>query len=78
MLVTDSGQLIRFAVDEVRIAGRRTQGVTLFRIEQDERVVSVAHLSEVNGEGDEEETKDPTETSGSGEEATERPGGEEE
>ena len=32
MLVTDSGQLIRFAVDEVRIAGRRTHGVTLFRI----------------------------------------------
>ena len=26
MLVTDNGQLIRFAVDEVRIAGRRTQG----------------------------------------------------
>ena len=78
MLVTDSGQLIRFAVDEVRIAGRRTQGVTLFRIEQDERVVSVAHLSEVNGEGEEEETEDPAETSGSGEEATEAPGGEEE
>ena len=58
MLVTDSGQLIRFSVDEVRIAGRRTQGVTLFRIEKDERVVSVAHLSEMNGDedGDEEET----------------------
>ncbi len=78
MLVTDSGQLIRFAVDEVRIAGRRTQGVTLFRIEQDERVVSVAHLSEVNGEDDEEETEDSAKTSGSGEEATETPGGEEE
>lgn len=48
MLVTDSGQLIRTSVDEIRIAGRRTQGVTLFRIENEERVVSVAHLSEVN------------------------------
>ena len=58
MLVTDSGQLIRFSVDEVRIAGRRTQGVTLFSIEEDERVVSVAHLREVNGdEDDEEETE---------------------
>ena len=59
MLVTDSGQLIRFAVDEVRIAGRRTQGVTLFRIEENERVVSVAHLSEVSDDEDaEEETEE--------------------
>ncbi len=56
MLVTDSGQLIRTSVDEIRIAGRRTQGVTLFRIENEERVVSVAHLSEVNDdEGGESE-----------------------
>ena len=53
MLVTDSGQLIRTSVDEIRIAGRRTQGVTLFRIENEERVVSVAHLSEVNDDEDE-------------------------
>jgi DNA gyrase subunit A len=58
MLVTDSGQLIRFSVDEVRIAGRRTQGVTLFRIEKDERVVSVAHLSEMNGDENEEKDAD--------------------
>ena len=57
MLVTDSGQLIRFAVDEVRIAGRRTQGVTLFRIEENERVVSVAHLSEVGDDEDADEEK---------------------
>ena len=54
MLVTDNGQLIRLAVDEVRIAGRRTQGGTLFRIDKDERVVSVAHLSEM-GEADAED-----------------------
>ncbi len=74
MLVTDSGQLIRFAVDEVRIAGRRTQGVTLFRIEENERVVSVAHLSEVSDDEDaEEETEEAAdvpdaETSDAGEE----------
>ncbi len=63
MLVTDNGQLIRFAVDEVRIAGRRTQGVTLFRIEENERVVSVAHLSEVSDDEDaEEETEETEET----------------
>jgi len=46
MLVTDGGQLIRCPVDDIRIAGRRTQGVTLFTVAEDERVVSVARLDE--------------------------------
>ncbi len=53
MLVTDGGQLIRCPVDDIRIAGRKTQGVTLFRVEGGERVVSVAWLSE-SGADDEE------------------------
>jgi len=50
MLVTDAGKLIRCPVDDIRIAGRKTQGVTLFRVDPDERVVSVAWLSESNGD----------------------------
>ena len=46
MLVTDNGQLIRCPVDDVRIAGRQTQGVTLFNVSETERVVSVAKLEE--------------------------------
>ena len=46
VLVTDAGQLIRTRVDEVRVAGRSTRGVTLFRVGGDERVVSVTRLSE--------------------------------
>lgn len=46
MLVTDAGKLIRCPINDVRIAGRKTQGVTLFRIDSDERVVSVARVSE--------------------------------
>jgi DNA gyrase subunit A len=46
MLVTDGGQLIRCPVHDVRIAGRRTQGVTLFRVSADENVVSVARIEE--------------------------------
>ena len=46
MLVTDGGQLIRSPVDDIRIAGRRTQGVTLFKVSDEERVVSVARLAE--------------------------------
>ena len=45
MLVTDAGKLIRCPIHDVRIAGRRTQGVTIFRIADDERVVAVSHIS---------------------------------
>ena len=46
MLVTDGGTLIRCPIDDIRIAGRNTQGVTIFKTEDDARVVSVAHLGE--------------------------------
>jgi DNA gyrase subunit A len=46
MLVSDQGQLIRIPVHDIRIAGRATQGVTLFRVADKERVVSVATLRE--------------------------------
>ena len=49
MLVTDGGQLIRMPVNDIRIAGRATQGVTLFRVSEGEKVVSVTKL------GDEED-----------------------
>jgi DNA gyrase subunit A len=44
MLVTDQGKLIRTEVDQVRIAGRATQGVTLFRVADNEHVVSAAKI----------------------------------
>jgi DNA gyrase subunit A len=46
MLVTNTGKLIRCPVGDIRIAGRRTQGVTLFRMAEGETVVSVACLRE--------------------------------
>jgi DNA gyrase subunit A len=46
MLVTDKGQLIRCPVEDIRIAGRSTQGVTVFDTADDERVVSVEHLTD--------------------------------
>ncbi|MDO8411365.1 MAG: DNA gyrase subunit A [Phenylobacterium sp.] len=46
LLVTDQGQLIRTPVSQVRIAGRNTQGVTIFRTAADEHVVSVERLAE--------------------------------
>ncbi len=50
MLVTDGGQLIRCALDEIRTMGRDTRGVTIFRLPKGERVVSVARLADVNGD----------------------------
>ncbi|MEQ1718429.1 MAG: DNA gyrase subunit A [Hyphomicrobium sp.] len=46
MLVTDGGQLIRCPVHDVRIAGRNTQGVRIFKTEAEEKVVSVERITE--------------------------------
>jgi DNA gyrase subunit A len=46
LLVTDQGQLIRTRVGQVRLAGRNTQGVTIFRTSADEHVVSVERLAD--------------------------------
>lgn len=54
MLVTDGGTLIRCPVFDIRIAGRNTQGVTIFKTEDDARVVSVAHLGETTENDDPE------------------------
>ena len=53
MLVTDAGKLIRCPVDDVRIAGRNTQGVRIFKTDEAEKVVSVERIPEDgNGEAD--------------------------
>ena len=53
MLVTDAGQLIRCPVEDIRIAGRSTQGVIVFDTAEDEHVVSVEHITDEteNGNG---------------------------
>jgi DNA gyrase subunit A len=46
MLVTDQGKMIRTTVGDIRIAGRNTQGVTIFNVADQEKVVSVAKIDE--------------------------------
>jgi DNA gyrase subunit A len=46
MLVTDQAKLIRTTVGDIRVAGRNTQGVTIFRVAKDEHVVSAARIDE--------------------------------
>jgi DNA gyrase subunit A len=50
MLVTDQGKMIRTTVADIRIMGRNTQGVTIFRIADGEHVVSVAKIDESDEE----------------------------
>jgi DNA gyrase subunit A len=55
MLITNTGQTIRCPVADIGIKGRSTQGVTLFRLEADKRVVFVDRVAESeNGNGHEE------------------------
>ena len=50
MLVTDGGQVIRMPIHDIRIIGRGTQGVILFKTAEGEKVVSVERLGESEGD----------------------------
>jgi DNA gyrase subunit A len=50
LLVTDKGQLIRTAIDQIRIAGRATQGVILINVSDDEHVVAAERLEALGGD----------------------------
>lgn len=64
LLVTSGGQMIRTRMDQIRIVGRSSQGVTVFRTADGEKVVSVERLPDSGG-GDE------AEEGGSGEQSDE-------
>ena len=59
IMVTDGGKIIRTPVHDVRIAGRSTAGVTLFRTAENEKVVSAISIV---SENEEEETVENAET----------------
>jgi len=50
MLISDTGQTIRVAVSSVSVQGRAAQGVTVFRVDEGERVVSVERIEDVSGD----------------------------
>ncbi|WP_337189163.1 DNA gyrase subunit A [Phenylobacterium sp.] len=58
LLVTDQGQLIRTPVGQVRMVGRNTSGVIIFRTSADEHVVSVERLADTGEDEDDEEGGD--------------------
>ena len=52
MIVTDGGQLIRCPVKNIRIVSRTSRGVTVIRVKDDEKVVSVERIED-NDESEE-------------------------
>jgi DNA gyrase subunit A len=57
MLVTNTGMVIRVPIEDIPIKRRRSQGVVVFKVEEGERVVSVAHLPGENGENGADEAE---------------------
>ena len=62
MLVTNSGKLIRLRVNggegnSIRVASRKTQGVRLFDVDEGEKVVSVALLTDQDDEDEESRSR---------------------
>lgn len=55
VIVSDNGQMIRTSVDDIRFAGRATRGVIVFRVGDQEKVVSVSSMSDDEGDENEEE-----------------------
>ena len=47
ILVSDKGQIIRINVSQIRIAGRSTQGVSIFKIPDSDRIVNVSRVQEI-------------------------------
>ena len=55
MLITDAGTLVRTRVNEISVVGRNTQGVTVIRLDKDEKVVGVDRIEGLDDEDDDEE-----------------------
>ena len=52
-LISDNGKLLRCNVGEnIRVVGRVSQGVSVFKVDKNEKIVSVARLEE-SGDDDE-------------------------
>ncbi|MBI1291507.1 DNA gyrase subunit A [bacterium] len=58
IMITQSGQTIRFRVSDLRVIGRNTQGVRLFNLAEGDRIMSVSRVAE---EEDEEGDDTPIE-----------------
>ena len=56
MMITDQGQIIRMKAKDISVIGRNTQGVRLFRLSENEKVVAVTRVVEEEDEDDGQQT----------------------
>ncbi|MBK1673624.1 DNA gyrase subunit A [Ectothiorhodospira shaposhnikovii] len=54
MLITNGGTLVRTPVADISVLGRNTQGVRLIRLSDDEKLVELARVEGLNGEGEDD------------------------
>jgi DNA gyrase subunit A len=55
MLISDGGTLVRTSAEEISTLSRNTQGVTLIRLRQEEKLVGLERIqAEEEGEGEEQ------------------------
>jgi DNA gyrase subunit A len=54
MMITNGGKIIRTNMKTVRVIGRNTQGVNLFKLGKNEKVVAMDRVAEPSGPEDEE------------------------
>ena len=50
IMVSDKGQIIRVNINQIRIAGRSTQGVSIFKIPDEDKIVYVSRVEELDEE----------------------------
>ena len=61
MMISDGGTLVRTRVDEVSISSRNTQGVTLIRLGEGEKLVGIERVEESDSQEVEEESDSDSE-----------------
>ncbi|MBT5514593.1 MAG: DNA gyrase subunit A [Rhodospirillaceae bacterium] len=86
VMVSDAGQIIRCPIDQISVIGRSARGVTVFKVADDERLVSVSRFRDLedgdDGDGDEDadaedgldETADKAKSQAAGADADDDPG----
>ncbi|HIJ89390.1 MAG: DNA gyrase subunit A [Desulfobulbaceae bacterium] len=60
MMITNGGKIIRISMRDLRVIGRNTQGVRLFKLDEGEKVMAVDRMAEIISEDEEGEDEETT------------------
>ena len=76
MLISAEGIMIRMKVDDISRQGRATQGVRLMRLDENDKVVAIAHVKQREEEDDGDDGRGLQQPSIFGDETVNEPDGE--